>query len=316
MSNRVTHLKAAHYFSVASQTLSYTKAAQQLHVSQAAVSQQIRLLEDYLGVPLFYRSGRDMRLTSQGLELAGHLTQAFDFISKGLESVKLEPVEGTLLVSGLQSFVSLWLMPRLWRFSDRQKDITVKLFSSDESRDIHAGKIDVGIDDSQHLTVDREDTVKRTLISSDIIPVCSPSLAARIGLFQPTDLLKCWMIQVDDSSYQWKTWFEELAICPIRNKSILWAEVNSWYMGISAVKAGHGVFLCPKFMVQKELDDGTLVQAYPKALDTKIEFYAYYAKNSPRKARIEAFVDWLREESGGQNNQPTKTEPHQPLPWP
>uniref|UniRef100_A6VRB0 Transcriptional regulator, LysR family n=1 Tax=Marinomonas sp. (strain MWYL1) TaxID=400668 RepID=A6VRB0_MARMS len=316
MSNRVTHLKAAHYFSVASQTLSYTKAAKQLHVSQAAVSQQIRLLEEYLGVPLFYRSGRDMRLTSQGLELAEHLTQAFDFISKGLDSVKLEPVEGTLLVSGLQSFVSLWLMPRLWRFSDLQKDITVKLFSADERIDIHAGNIDVGIDDNKHLSINSQNTTKRTLISSDIIPVCSPSLAERIGLYQPTDLLKCWMIQVDDSSYQWKTWFEELAICPIRSKSILWAEVNSWYMGISAVKAGHGIFLCPKFMVQKELDEGTLVPAYPKALNEKIEFYAYYAKNSPRKARIEAFVDWLREESNGQNNAPIKTEPHQPLPWP
>lgn len=316
MNNRVTHLKAAHYFSVASQTLSYTKAAKQLHVSQAAVSQQIRLLEEYLGVPLFYRSGRDMRLTSQGQELAEHLTQAFNFISKGLESVKLEPVEGTLLVSGLQSYVSLWLMPRLWRFSDLQKDITVKLFSADERIDIHAGKIDVGIDDNQHLTVDREDTVKRTLISSDIIPVCSPSLADRIGLFQPTDLLKCWMIQVDDSSYQWKAWFEELEICPIRNKNILWAEVNSWYMGISAVKAGHGVFLCPKFMVQQELDEGILVQPHPKALNEKIEFYAYYAKSSPRRARIEAFVDWLRAESGGQGESILKANTHQPLPWP
>jgi LysR family glycine cleavage system transcriptional activator len=316
MSNRVTHLKAAHYFSVASQTLSYTKAAKQLHVSQAAVSQQIRLLEEYLGVPLFYRSGRDMRLTSQGQELAEHLTQAFDFISKGLESVKLEPVEGTLLVSGLQSFVSLWLMPRLWRFSDLQKDITVKLFSADERIDIHAGKIDVGIDDNQHLTVDREDTVQRTLILSDIIPVCSPSLADRIGLFQPNDLLKCWMIQVDDLPYQWKAWFEELEICPIRNKSILWAEVNSWYMGISAVKAGHGVFLCPKFMVQKELDDGTLIQPHPKALNEKIEFYAYYAKSSPRRARIEAFVDWLRAESSGQGESILKANTHQPLPWP
>ena len=316
MSNRVTHLKAAHYFSVASQTLSYTKAAQQLHVSQAAVSQQIRLLEEYLGVPLFYRSGRDMRLTSQGVELAEHLTQAFDFISKGLDSVKLEPIEGTLLVSGLQSFVSLWLMPRLWRFSDRQKDITVKLFSADERIDIHAGNIDVGIDDNQHFSNNSQNTTKQTLISSDIIPVCSPTLAERIGLFQPSDLLKCWMIQVDDTSYQWKTWFEELGICPIRNKSILWAEVNSWYMGISAVKAGHGIFLCPKFMVQQELDEGTLVQAYPKALNEKIEFYAYYAKNSPRKARIEAFVDWLKIESGGQDEALIKTEPHQPLPWP
>lgn len=94
MSNRITHLKASHYFSVASQTLSYTKAAQQLNVSQAAVSQQIRLLEDYLGVPLFYRSGRDMRLTSQGQQLAEHLDQAFKHIGEGLNSVKLGTSRG------------------------------------------------------------------------------------------------------------------------------------------------------------------------------------------------------------------------------
>ncbi|AEF53104.1 LysR substrate-binding domain-containing protein [Marinomonas posidonica] len=316
MSHRVTHLKATHYFSIASQTMSYTKAAEQLNVSQAAVSQQIRLLEDYLGVSLFYRAGREMRLTSQGLQLAEHLTLAFDHISKGLDSVKLEPLEGTLQVSGLQSFVSLWLMPKLWRFSDLQNDITVKLFSSDERRDIHAGNIDIGIDDNRHMAGKREDTVQRKLISSDIIPVCSPSLAARIDLFHPTDLLKCWMLQVDDPSYQWRIWFEEQAICPIRSKDILWAEVNSWYMGINAVKAGHGIFLCPKFMVQTELDEGTLIQAYPKALKNKIEFYTYYAKNSPRKARIEAFVDWLNQEVTA-NIKPSK-DPimHNPLPWP
>ncbi|MBJ7536339.1 LysR substrate-binding domain-containing protein [Marinomonas transparens] len=316
MSTRVSHLKATHYFSVASQTLSYTKAAEQLHVSQAAVSQQIRLLEEYLGVPLFYRSGREMRLTRQGQQLAEHLTLAFDHIEKGLESVKLEPREGILEVSGLQSFISLWLMPRLWRFSDLQPDIRVKLSSSDERRDIHSGKIDVGIDDDIHLVSDREDTLQRPLLSSNIIPVCSPSLAARIGFLLPTDLLKCWMLQVDEPSYQWSVWFKELAICPIRNKNILWAEVSSWYMGISAVKAGHGIFLCPQFMVQEELNEGTLVQAHPKALNTKIEFYAYYAKGSPRKARIEAFVEWLNHEANTSIKPSQASIEHNPLPWP
>ncbi|MDB4838030.1 LysR substrate-binding domain-containing protein [Marinomonas sp.] len=317
MNTRVTHLKAAHYFSVASQTLSYTKAAEQLHVSQAAVSQQIRILEDYLGVPLFYRAGREMRLTQQGQQLAEHLTQAFAHIEKGLESVKLEGIEGVLEVSGLQSFISLWLMPRLWRFSDFLPKIRVKLISSDERKDIHSGKTDIGIDDDYNVT-DREDTVRDKLLSSNIIPVCSPSLAARIGFEQSTDLLKCWMIQVDEPVYQWKVWFAEQEICPIRSDSenIIWMEVSSWYMGISAIKAGHGVFLCPQFMVQEELDEGTLVQAYPKALDTSIHFYAYYAKNSPKRARIDAFVDWLKQEVNHKNEKASMEAPHQSLPWP
>ncbi|ETI59800.1 LysR substrate-binding domain-containing protein [Marinomonas profundimaris] len=313
MSNRITHLKASHYFSVASQTLSYTKAAQQLNVSQAAVSQQIRLLEDYLGVPLFYRSGRDMRLTSQGQQLAEHLEQAFKHIGEGLDSVKLEPLEGILQVSGLQSFVSLWLMPKLWRFSDRHQEISVKLFSADEQEDIHGGNIDVSID---CLVNRQENAIQRLLITSDIIPVCSPELAERIGFTQPSDLLKCWMIEVGDSTYCWNSWFDELGICPIRSKSLLWAEVNSWYMGISAVKAGHGIFLCPRFMVEDDLLSGALVQAHPKALNTQIQFYAHYAKSSPRKARIEAFIAWLQLETSHRHEQRVKTALHQPLPWP
>ena len=314
MSTRVTHLKATHYFSVASQTLSYTKAAEQLHVSQAAVSQQIRLLEDYLGVPLFYRHGREMRLTRQGQQLAEHLNQAFDHIQKGLNSVKLEPLEGILEVSGLQSFVSLWLMSRLWRFSDLHQEITVKLFSSDEREDIHSGKIDVIIDSK--TPDDKEDTIQQRLLSSEVIPVCSPLLEARIGFHHAPDLLKCWMIQIDDPAYQWKVWFAEQSICPIRSKSIPWAEVNSWYMGISAVKAGHGVFLCPRFLVEEELQEGTLVEAFPKAINQRIEFYATYAKSSPRKARIEAFVDWILLETERKNEKPSADKPHQALPWP
>lgn len=314
MSTRVTHLKATHYFSVASQTLSYTKAAEQLHVSQAAVSQQIRLLEEYLGVPLFYRHGREMRLTRQGQQLAEHLNQAFDHIQKGLNSVKLEPLEGILEVSGLQSFVSLWLMSRLWRFSDLHQDITVKLFSSDEREDIHSGKIDVIIDNK--TPDDKEDIIQQRLLSSEVIPICSPLLESRISFHHASDLLKCWMIQVDDPAYQWKVWFAEQSICPIRSKSILWAEVNSWYMGISAVKAGHGVFLCPRFLVEEELQDGTLVEAFPKAVNQRIEFYATYAKSSPRKARIEAFVDWILLETERKNEKPAADKPHQALPWP
>lgn len=294
MSNRVTHLKASHYFSVASQTLSYTKAADQLHVSQAAVSQQIRLLEEYLGVALFYRSGREMRLTSQGQALSEHLSLAFDHIGKGLESVKLEPVEGTLQVSGLQSFVSLWLMPKLWRFSDLHQEVNVKLFSSDEREDIHSGSVDVSIDNKINH---QDNTIQSLLLSSEVIPVCSPELFARRALEQPSDLFKCWLIQVDTPVYRWKAWFKEQQISILNNKDILWAEVSSWYMGISAVKAGHGVFLCPKFMVQEELDLGTLVQAFPDALENHIEFYVNYSKNSSRKARIEAFVDWLTHEA-------------------
>jgi LysR family glycine cleavage system transcriptional activator len=235
-----------------------------------------------------------MRLTSQGQALSEHLSLAFDHIGKGLESVKLEALEGTLRVSGLQSFVSLWLMPKLWRFSDLHQGVNVKLFSSDEREDLHSGSIDISIDNRVN---NQDNTIQSLILSSEMIPICSPELASRRQFKHPIDLLQCWLIQVDLPAYRWRTWFTEQHISPFNSKDILWTEVSSWYMGINAVKAGHGVFLCPKFMVQEELDQGTLIHVFPNVLQNNIEFYVNYSKNSSRKVRIEAFIDWLTHEA-------------------
>lgn len=295
MSTRLAHLKAAHYFVVASETQSYTDAARKLSVTQAAVSQQIRLLEEYLGVSLFYRSGRKMLLTSQGKTLTDHLSSGFEQIEQRLNSVKLEPMAGSLTVYGLQSISSLWLMPRLWRFSDMHSNITVRLFSAEELPDLQSGDIDVSIYNDPIL---REDTENQILLTSPIVPICSRELFQRIGFKDIEDFLCCWLIQTTLPEYSWSQWGKEYDLT-IAGKEHLWAEVSSWYMGISAVKAGHGVFLCPEFMVQEELERGELVKPFDLPLAEPLTFYLAHSKKSPRLERINAFVKWIQQESEG-----------------
>lgn len=296
MDTRVTHLKAIHYFVVASKTLSYTKAAQELFVSQAAVSQQIRLLEEHLGNKLFYRAGRDMQLTTQGHILAEHLGEAFSLIEKGLDRVKAEPFAGNLSIICPQSFASSWVMPKLWRFTAMHDEITARLLCCDYREDLRAGNADIDITteiDSQ------KDCQQIKLLETNLVLVASKSLAESIKFQSINDLLRCWLIQADEAEFSWSAFFTEYGI-DTNVKQKLWAEVGSWYMGISAVKAGHGVFICPEIMIQDDLLSGELVHVLPQLPFSKsLTFYMNYQEFSPRIERIKAFEKWILDELAG-----------------
>ena len=296
MDTRVTHLKAIHYFVVASKTLSYTKAAQELFVSQAAVSQQIRLLEEHLGNKLFYRAGRDMQLTTQGHILAEHLGKAFDLIGEGLDRVKAEPFAGNLSIICPQSFASSWMMPKLWRFTALHEEITARLLCCDFREDLRAGNADIDITNTVNS---HKDCVQIKLLETELVLVASKSLANAIQFNDIDDLLRCWLIQADEAEYSWPAFFREFGIqTDVKQK--LWAEVSSWYMGISAVKAGHGVFICPKIMIQSDLDSGELVHVLPQyPFNKTLSFYMYYQEFSPRIERIKAFEKWITDELAG-----------------
>lgn len=296
MDTRVTHLKAIHYFAVASKTLSYTKAAQELFVSQAAVSQQIRLLEDHLGNKLFYRAGRDMQLTTQGHILADHLGEAFDLIAKGMDRVKAEPFAGNLSIICPQSFASSWMMPKLWRFTAMHDEITARLLCCDFREDLRAGNADIDITNEANS---QKDCKQITLLETEMILVASKSLAQSINFTCVDDLLRCWLIQADEKEYSWPAYFKEFEVKTDEKKK-LWAEVSSWYMGISAVKAGHGVFICPKIMIQDDLKSGELVHVLPDfPFNKTLTFYMYYQEFSPRIERIKAFEKWITDELAG-----------------
>ena len=296
MDTRVTHLKAIHYFAVASKTLSYTKAAQELFVSQAAVSQQIRLLEEHLGNKLFYRAGRDMQLTTQGHILAEYLGDAFDLIGKGLDRVKAEPFAGNLSIICPQSFASSWMMPKLWRFTAMHDEITARLLCCDFREDLRAGNADIDITNEANS---QKDCKQIKLLETDMVLVASKSLADAIKFKDINDLLRCWLIQADEADYSWPAFFSEFDIqADVKQK--LWAEVSSWYMGISAVKAGHGVFICPKIMIQDDLASGELVHVLPHyPFNKTLTFYMYYQEFSPRIERIKAFEKWILDELAG-----------------
>ena len=145
MDKRLKHLNALRTFESAARHKSYTKAAEELYVSQAAVSQQMRQLEQVLSIKLFIRSGRKMLLTQSGESLYVSTHQALNLLVKGLNSIQTEEVAGDLTITSTQAFCSLWLMPRLYKFSQQHPDINVRILGSNQKEDLQKKHIDLAI---------------------------------------------------------------------------------------------------------------------------------------------------------------------------
>ncbi|OLQ85975.1 hypothetical protein BIY21_18590 [Vibrio ponticus] len=145
MDKRLRYLAALRYFEVAARYQSYSKAADELCVSQAAVSQTIRRLEEDLACKLFVRKGRHMALTAKGETLLCHVSKGFEQVLSGLNKIQNEPLEGLLKVSVPPSFASRWLLPRLWKFSLMYPGIPIRIITTCEALDIQHGEVDVAM---------------------------------------------------------------------------------------------------------------------------------------------------------------------------
>jgi len=145
MDLRLRYIGLLRCFDAAARHQSYSLAAKELSISQAAVSQQIRSLEQRLAVKLFSRQGRAMQLTDQGLKLQTHVSQAFSVLLQGFDQIQLEPEQGNLVVTTTLSFASIWLVPRLWKFAEVQPAIKVKVMVSEELEDVRHSGIDIAI---------------------------------------------------------------------------------------------------------------------------------------------------------------------------
>jgi LysR family glycine cleavage system transcriptional activator len=295
MDKRLRHLPLLRCFDAAARHQSYSLAAQELSITQAAVSQQIRNLEQHLNVTLFTRQGRGMLLTKQGKTLADSVAKAFVQISDGFDRIQVEPESGTLTVTASPSFCSRWLVPRLWKFSQLYPDVQVRALASAQYEDVRHSDIDVAIRQGEVMTAEVHQEV---LIRDPIFAVCSPRVLTEHQLTSPEQVGACWLVEaigVGRTGYSWKDWFK-LANVPMQEGKMSWMEVTTWEMGINAVLSGHGIFLTSACMVQDMLDSGALVKPFNIQIEPGLCFSLLYDDESPRIARIKVFTDWLKQE--------------------
>ncbi|MFC3032605.1 LysR substrate-binding domain-containing protein [Pseudoalteromonas fenneropenaei] len=294
MYKELNHFTALRCVEAAARHQSYSAAATELHVTQAAVSQQIRLLERQLGCKLFFRQGRQMRLTEQGQRLALSLSKGFDELVQGLRSIQCEPLNGPLTVTTTQSFATMVLMPNMWKFSLQYPDIVVRVLVSTTLEDVQHGKIDVAI---RYGFSEFPSLEQHILFEDKTVPLCSPKLAADIDFSTLESLKQCWLVNYTHSNY-WQTWFAEAGLT-LDNSYTKWMEVSNLDIALSAVIAGNGICLAPAAQARHYLEQGLLIQPYPISSLPKVRYTLMYDANSPRSKRIRVFKDWLLEIMAG-----------------
>ncbi|WP_047048582.1 LysR substrate-binding domain-containing protein [Vibrio mexicanus] len=291
MDNRLRHLAALRYFEAAARHCNYSKAASELCISQAAVSQKIRQLEETLDCKLFMRQGREMILTDKGSTLFSEVKKGFEHIVAGLNQIQSEPIEGLLSVSCPPSFASRWLLPRLWKFSVLHPSIPIKVNSTCDSPDLRHGHVDLAIVQGETLEEDVELT-RQTLIEEKIYAYCSPQLAKSMDLSDPEQLQRCWLVHYGVESISWQNWFKAANV-EINTDQIQWMEVETFEMALSTVMAGHGVCLASESLASSLIEQGLLCRTFDIGMSPGIKFSMCSDPNSPRKVRCSLFSDWL-----------------------
>lgn len=288
---RLPPLNALRTFEAAARHLGFTRAAEELNVTQAAVSHQVRALEDYLGVRLFRRRGRTLTLSEAGQALLPGLQDAFDRIEDSANRVHPGHDEGVLTVTVQPSFAGAWLISRLPRFAERHPDIDVKLSATHDIVDLMREDMDVGVRFGPgswpgDLRVDR-------LMDEDLFPVCSPALLERgPPLERPEDLRHHTLLH-DDHVVDWRMWLLAAGITGIDTER--GPMLNFSDLVLQSAVAGHGVALGRSVLAARYLASGELVRPFEFSLPGKYAYYVVSAAAKANQPKVLAFREWILE---------------------
>ena len=288
MSDHLPPLAAIRVFEAAARHLSFTRAASELGMTQAAVSYQIKLLEERVGGPLFLRRPREVVLTEAGQRLAPEVNRAFDILREAF--VELGQREhGTLIVNTMHTFAAQWLAPRLGIFQLRHPEIAVRLETTGRLVDFAREEVDVvvraGMGVWPGLTA-----VK--LIDVRFTPMLSPALAESIGgIHEPADILKLPLLDADDA--WWIRWLDAYDLPHDVLKQQTTPSLNMQTFDAIAAMAGQGVTLLTPDYFQRELAEGRLIQPFERVIDEGTSYWLAYPEARRNVPKIKAFRDWV-----------------------
>ena len=291
-------LNSLRAFEASARHLSFSKAAQELNVTPGAISQQIKLLEDYLGTRLFKRLNRLIELTETGQIFLPRLTRAFNLLSEAVETVNYHRHDDPLTISAPPSFVAKWLIPRLSSFNQLHPEIDIRIDSTTRLVDFEHENIDVGIRFSQ----DKDTTLDSThLMSLEVIPVCSPELIdSGKGLHAPADLKHQTLLhyEVGKAEQSWPDWTMWLATMQINNiDTSRGIYFNQPDMLIQAAIESQGIALVATIFAENDIRQGRLVRPFDLTMPIRFSYFLVTSKQKARRKNFQIFKKWIVEQS-------------------
>ena len=294
MSRHLPPLNALRAFEAAARHLSFTKAAQELYVTQAAISHQVKALEETLGIPLFKRLNRALLLTEAGQAYLPPLREAFDLMDSATRGLQDRGMEGPLKVTALPSFAGKWLLPRLHRFRERYPEIDVLVSAKDSLVDFATADVDMGIRYGGGVY---DGLACHFLMPDSYAPMCSPKLLeGPRPLHRPADLKHHTLLHDDvDPTFGWQGWLGQARVSDIDPKRGPGYSDSS--MVIAAAIAGQGVALGRLSLAVDDVRAGRLVIPFGPVLTSKFSNYVVVPKARETWPKVKAFSAWLLEEA-------------------
>jgi len=297
-------------FEAAGRRLSFTLAAQELFLTQSALSRQIKALEDALGVALFERRHRALALTPLGAAFHRDVTDVLESIAAAAERARGTTRAPGLTLSTTVSFASLWVIPRLATFRERHPDVEVYVSADDRVVDLARGDVDVAVRYLPEAAVP-EGAVR--LFGERMTPVASPNVAAGARpLRTPADLTRHVLLHLDDPEgrtpwLDWRSWLTSNGAPGLKPAGTL--RFSLYDQVVQAAVGGQGVALGRLPMIAEHLRDGRLVAPFARKYDSARGYFALVAPRAAEREDALAFVRWLAEEAARESRTPKRRSP-------
>ncbi|WP_299080661.1 transcriptional regulator GcvA [uncultured Ruegeria sp.] len=293
MSDYLPPLTALRAFDAAARHMSFAKAAAELHVTPAALSFQIKSLEEHLGRPLFRRLNRAVELTEAGQALAPGAAEGFAMLQAAWRTVRRQEDDSSLTVTAGPALTAKWLAPRLYEFARAHPEIDLKFSATLRNMDLERDDVDVAI----RFGYGQDDGLYSVPVRKEwLTPVMTPELADQFAT--PESLMNAPLIHDESISFlkppcDWPAWFRaaEVEFVPTHG-----AHFSNADHAIDAAVAGVGVALGRRAMILKDLSEGRLVAPFKLAIETKGRFRFLCLPGAEQRPQIAAFRDWFLSE--------------------
>jgi LysR family glycine cleavage system transcriptional activator len=291
MPRRLPPLNALKAFEAAARSESFTRAAEELNVTQGAVSHQVKALEATLGIKLFNREHQRLVMTEAGRDYLAVIRDALDRIAAGTERLAQRQHSGGLTVSTSPDFAAKWLLHRLGRFADSHPEIDLRISATAQQVDFAREDVDLAI---RHGDGDWPGLDAVRLCAERLFPVCSPKLiAGRNRITKAADLLKFPLLRLEDWK-TWTRWFEAAGVAdPVAHGPV----INRASMLIDAAVDGQGIALARTALAAGDIINGRLVRPIDVSLRMPNTYWIVCPKVTSSVPKIATFRDWLLAEA-------------------
>jgi LysR family glycine cleavage system transcriptional activator len=289
----VPSLAALQAFEAAARHGSFTRAAEELDLTQGAVSRQVAALEESLGVALFERVRQRVTLTPAGNAYAEDVRQALSRIAAAtLSAMAFRGAGGPLALAILPTFGTRWLIPRLPRFFAAHPDVTIDFATRIRPFDFAREPLDAAIHAGDETWTG---AVMHPLMGETLVPVGSPGLLRDLGLREPADALRAPLLHQATRPLAWRDW---MAAQGVASEVQAGPSFEQFAMVAQAAAAGLGLAILPRFLIEEELRSGQLVVAFDRPIESQRAYWLVYPEEKRHRPALAAFRDWLLAECG------------------